>query len=144
MTAWRFRVTARTAVVVAWIAMLAPISAHADSTQARSRPYVGQRYASLSPKNMAEVEAIWTRASAVLAPHEPQLVEHRVAIRPDDLRALEQAGIQARVLDDDVQHLVDESYTRLLTPSRAAYRGALPEWFDKVQPLDAVYTHHRR
>lgn len=28
--------------------------------------------------------------------------------------------------------LDDESYARLLTPSRASYSGALPDWFDEV------------
>jgi|GEM_PF-2666575 len=140
----RDRIAMSMAILMAWSAMLltlAPVSARADSTQARSRPYVGQRYASLFPKDRAEVEAIWTSASAVLEPHDPAIVEHRVAIRPEALRALEQAGIQAHVLDGDVQHLVDESYERMLTPSRAGYSGALPEWFDEVRPLAEVYTY---
>src|SRR5262245_17355032 len=81
LTSSRFRVTSRMVVLVTWSALLstwAPFSARADSTQARSKPYVGQRYVSLSPQSMAQVEAIWTRASAVLAPHDPALVEHRV------------------------------------------------------------------
>jgi carboxypeptidase A2 len=123
------------------LSTLAPFSAHAESTQARSRPYVGQRYASLIPKDRAQVAAIWTHASAVLEPHDPALVEHRVAIRPEALRALQDAGIQARLLDDDVQQLVDASYERALTPSRASYSGAVPEWFNEVQPLAEVYTY---
>lgn len=131
----------RVAVVVAWSAMLvlAPLSAHAD--RARSRPYVGQRYVSLTPKDRAEVEAIWTSASAVIEPHDPAVVEHRVAIHPEALRALVNAGIEARVLDDDVQRLVDESYEHMRVPSRAGYSGAVPDWFNEVQPLDALYTY---
>lgn len=139
----QLRVTMRVAAFTAWGAMLstlAPFGAHADSTQVRAKPYVGQRYVSLFPKDRAQVEAIWS-ASTVLEPHDPALVEHRVAIRPEALRALQDAGIQARVLDDDVQRLVDESYARLLTASRASYSGALPEWFNKVQPLTEVYTY---
>ncbi|HTU61495.1 MAG TPA: hypothetical protein VMF89_23730, partial [Polyangiales bacterium] len=62
----------------------------------------------------------------MLEPHDPALVEHHVVIRPEALRTLQRAGIQARVLDDDVQRLVDESYARMRAPSRASYSGAVP------------------
>jgi carboxypeptidase A2 len=140
----RSRIPMSMAAMLAWgaiLSTLAPLCVRADSAQARSRPYVGHCYASLVPKDRAQVEAIWTSAAAILEPHDPAIVEHHVAIRPEALRALEAAGIQARVLDDDVQHLVDESYERMLTPSRAAYSGALPEWFDEVRPLTEVYTY---
>jgi hypothetical protein len=140
MTTPRLRFTLCMAVLMAQSAV-----AHADGMQARSRPYVGQRYASLAPKDRGEVDAIWASAAAVIEPHEPAVVEHRVAIRPEALRALQSAGIQARILDDDMQRIVDESYARLQAhdgiSKRAGYSGALPEWFDEVQPLAEVYAY---
>jgi MYXO-CTERM domain-containing protein len=123
-------------------AVLATSSAKADGKDVtRSRPYVNQLYVSLTPSDMGQVEAIRTSASAVLAPNEPAVVEHHVAIDPAALTALRNAGIAARVLDSDFQRLVDESYARWLTPSLMGYSGTLPTWFNQAQPLDAVYSY---
>jgi hypothetical protein len=76
-------------------AAFALFSVKADSPDIpRSRPYVGQLYVSLVPRNMRQVEAIWTSASVVLAPDDPAVVEHHVAINPLALSALKAAGIQ--------------------------------------------------
>ena len=121
-------------------ALAANDSANADGSAAqRSRPYANQAYVSLTPTTMSQVEAIWQSASVVIAPEAPAVVEHHVAIDPVALRALQAAGIHARVLDPDLQRLVDESYARWLTPSQTGYVGGLTAWFNQVQPLDAIY-----
>ena len=115
-------------------------NADGSSEALRSRPYASQLYVSLTPSSMSQVEAIWQRASVVISPEVPAVVEHHVAIDAVALRALQAAGIHARVLDPDLQRLVDESYARWLTPSQTGYAGGLPAWFNQVQPLTAIYA----
>jgi hypothetical protein len=116
-----------------------PLASRAHG-QVRIRPHVYDDFvlASATPRDQAQVEALWRLAEHVLAPHDPALVPHRLAVSRGTLEGLRRAGIDVAVEAASVQQMVDESYAR---NDQTAAADPAPSWFSRVQQLDAIEAY---
>jgi MYXO-CTERM domain-containing protein len=124
-----------------WEARAAP---EPGSGVARLRPYAGYRYVTALPRDEADVRSIWSVAEYVLAPHDPRLAPHRLAVTRASQRALEALGISVRIEAADMQALVDASFrlgAQPAAPRLAAAPSIFGAFFSRVQPLDAIFAH---
>jgi MYXO-CTERM domain-containing protein len=109
----------------------------AGPTKIRAQMYGDLVLATANPRDDAQVTQLWQRAEHVLAPHDPQLSQHRLAVTRATLDQLRRAGIDLTVQAGSVQQMVDESYA--LNDQLAAEPAAT--WFGKVQQLDAIEAY---
>ncbi len=108
---------------------------------ARSRPYAGHFYASVSPKNGEDVRKIWSSGAVVVEPHDPAVAPHHVAAPADLLDRLRAEGLAVEIENDDFQSLIDASYEKWSNPPRrAADATTLPSFFDQVRDLAPIFT----
>jgi murein tripeptide amidase MpaA len=110
--------------------------------RARPRFYQDRVYVRVRPRDAADLERIWNLAEDVVAPHDPALVEHDVVVTRDTLGRLQAAGLDAQIVNVDVQGWIDSSVDRAVRPALSA-AGAFGPFFSKVQELDAItaYLH---
>jgi MYXO-CTERM domain-containing protein len=109
----------------------------AGQTQIRARIYGDLVLATANPRDDVQVTQLWQRAEHVLAPHDPQVGPHSLAVTRSTLDQLRRAGIDVTVQAGSVQQMVDESYA--LNDQLAAEPAAT--WFGKVQQLDAIEAY---
>src|SRR5262245_24413640 len=76
----------------------------------RVRPYADHLHVRARPRVAGDVRAIWSLAEVVLAPHDPALTEHDLFVTEGALAALRAAGVDAEVLPESPQEIVDRSY----------------------------------
>jgi hypothetical protein len=112
-------------------------SARPGVVQIRPRLYEDFVMATASPRDEAQVAALWQQAEHVLAPHDPAVTPHTLAVTRPTLDRLRRAGIEVTLEPTSVQQLVDDSYARY-DQSLAAEADA---FFSKVQPLEAIEAY---
>src|SRR5690242_5323279 len=72
-------------------------------TRIRARIYGDYVLASANPRDEAQVSLLWRQAEHVLAPHDPALGRHSLAVTRATVERLRQAGIDVAIEAGSVQ-----------------------------------------
>jgi hypothetical protein len=107
----------------------------------RARGYEHHLYVAAMPTNEAQLRALWSGPAIVIEPHDPALVVHKLALTRADLHTLRARGIKAAVLHPSFQKVLDAAYESWVHPQPQGYSGPVPEWFARVQSLQAIFDY---
>jgi MYXO-CTERM domain-containing protein len=103
-----------------------------SAVRLRPRIYADLVTVTANPRDDGQVAELWQQAEHVLAPHDPALTPHTLAVTRATLERLRGRGIAVAIEPTSVQQMVDESYARQDQPLAA------DDFFSKVQQLEPI------